>query len=171
MNTKLRLIVSIIAVASLRSTALAVDNRFDGIWVGTESVKMRDFHGSLPSEPYDHKTEPYEHKTPAKIVIAQGGTLLGVLEGYCPGRYNDVKRAGNTIVFHASNRTGELSLSADGQTLIEKGRVPGSILIGAGARQGALSGHQRSFQSSREVDIPGLAKSTAEVTGTFHRQK
>jgi len=164
MNTKLTLIVSITSVALLCSTALAVDNRFDGIWVGTESVMWRDFHGSTQSE-------PYAHKTPAKIVIAQGGTLLGVLEGYGPGRYNDVKRVGNTIVFHAGNRTGELSLSADGQTLIEKGRVPGELFIGAGAREGALSGHQRSFQSSREVDIPGLAKSTAEVTGTLHRQK
>ena len=164
MSTKLTLIVSITSVALLCSTALAVDNRFDGIWVGTESVMWRDFHGSTHSE-------PYERKVPAKIVIAQGGTLLGVLEGYGPGRYNDVKRVGNTIVFHAGNRTGELSLSADGQTLIEKGRVPGELFIGVGAREGALSGHQRSFQSSREVDIPGLAKSTAEVTGTLHRQK
>src|SRR5213079_269641 len=143
MNTKLPLIVSTAAVALLHSSALAADNRFDGIWVGTETVIEQEFHGTL-------KGEKSPHTTSAKIVIAQGGTLLGVLEGYCPGRYNDVKRVGNTIVFHAGNRTGELSLSADGQTLLEKGRVPGEIMIGAGARQGALSGHQRSFQSSRE---------------------
>jgi hypothetical protein len=164
MNTKLTLIVSITSVALLCSTALAVDNPFDGVWVGTESVMWQDSRDGTHSE-------SYEHKTPAKIVIAQGGTLLGVLEGYCTGRYNDVKRVGNTIVFHAGNRTGELSLSADGQTLLEKGRVPGELVFGVGARQGALSGHQRSIQSAWQVDIPALAKSTQKVTGTFHRQK
>ena len=94
--------------------------------------------------------------------------MLGVLEGYGSGRYNDVKRVGNTIIFHAGNRTGQLSLSPDGQTLVEKGSVPGSIIIGAGSREGALSGHRTRFQSH---DIPALAKSNAEVTGTFHRAK
>ena len=161
MNMKLPLIVSIAAVALLRSTALAADNRFDGTWVGTESVMGQEFHGAQHSE-------KYAHNTPAKIVIAQGGTLLGVIEGYGPGRYNDVKRVGNAIVFHAGNRTGQLSLSPDGQTLVEKGRVPGSIIIGASSRQGATSGRERTFQSH---DIPQLSKSTAEITGTFHRQK
>ena len=161
MNTKLPLIASIAAVALLHSSALAADNRFDGIWVGTETVIEQEFHGTL-------KGEKSPHTTSAKIVIAQGGTLLGVLEGYGPGRYNDVKRVGNTIVFQAGNRTGQLSLSSDGQTLVEKGSVPGSIILGADSRQGALSGHQRNFQSH---DIPQLSKSTAEVTGIFHRQK
>ena len=161
MNTKLPLIVSMTVVALLRSTALAADNRFDGVWVGTESVMAEDFHG------FQH-SEPFEKKASAKIIIAQGGTLLGVVEGYGTGRYSDVKRVGNTIVFQAGRRAGQLTLSADGQTLTEKGRVPGSIIIGAGQREGALSGHEKSFQSH---DIPGLAKSTAEVTGTFHRQK
>ncbi|HYR22140.1 MAG TPA: hypothetical protein VEP30_04325 [Chthoniobacterales bacterium] len=141
--------------------AAAPDNRFDGIWVGTETVMGQEFHGTL-------KGDKSPRSTSAKIVIAQGGSLLGVLEGYGTGRYNDVKRVGNTIVFHAGNRTGQLSLSPDGQTLVEKGSVPGFIIIGADSREGALSGHQTRFQSH---DIPALAKSNAEVTGTFHRAK
>lgn len=161
MNIKLFLIPAIGVAAFVRPDAHAADNRFDGVWVGTEAVMRQDFHG------FQH-SDPYAHKTSAKIVIAQGGTLLGVLEGYGPGRYNDVKRVGDTIVFHAGVRTSQLSLSPDGQTLVEKGRVPASIVIGVGQREGALSGHEKSFQSH---DIPGLAKSTAEVTGTFHRGK
>jgi hypothetical protein len=161
MNTKLPLIASVATLGFVCSTVLAADSRFDGVWIGTESVMAQDFHG------FQH-SEPFEKKTAAKIVVAQGGTLLGVVEGYGTGRYNDVKHVGNTIVFQAGTRAGQLTLSADGQTLTEKGRVSGSIIIGAGQRQGALSGHEKSFQSH---DIPGLAKSTAEVTGIFHRQK
>jgi hypothetical protein len=158
MNTKLLLLGAIAAMALLRSTALAADNRLDGVWVGTESVMRTDYHGSQHSD-------PYEHKTAAKIVIAQGGTLVGVLEGYGPGRYSDVKRVGNTIVFHAGPRTGQLTLSPDGQTLVEKGVVPGSVIMGVSQRQGALSGHERNFG---QYDLP---KSTAQVTGTFHRER
>jgi hypothetical protein len=161
MNMKLLLIGSITAGGSLCINALGADNRFDGIWVGTESVMRQDMHG------FQH-SDPYEKKVSAKIVIAQNGTLLGVLEGYGPGRYNDVKHVGNTIVFHAGNRTGQLSLSADGQTMVEKGTIPGAIIMGASQREGALSGHERNFNS---VDLPGMNKSTATVTGTFHRQK
>ena len=160
MNTKLPLTVSISAVALL-STALAADNRFDGIWVGTETVMMQEFHGTLRGEKSTRNTR-------AKIVIAQGGTLLGVLEGYGPGRYNDVKRVGNTIVFRAGIRTGQLSLSSDGQTLVEKGTVPGAIFLGVGARHGALSGHEH---NSQELAVPESSKSAAAVTGTFHREK
>jgi hypothetical protein len=117
MNTKSPWLVSIAVVALLGSTALAADNRFDGTWVGTETVMTQEMHG------FQH-SEKFAHNTPAKIVIAQGGALLGVLEGDGPGRYNDVQRVGNTIVFHAGNRTGQLSLSPDGQTLVEKGRAP-----------------------------------------------
>ena len=158
MNTKLLLLVAIAAVALSRSTARAADNRFDGVWVGTESVMRQEFHG------FQH-SDPYEHKTAAKIVIAQGGTLIGVLEGYGTGRYSDVKRIGDTIVFHAGVRTGQLSLSRDGQTLVEKGVVPGSITMGVGQRQGALSGHEKNVKA---WDLP---RYTAQVIGTFHRQR
>jgi len=161
MNTKLPLIVSIAAVALVRSTALATDNRFDGTWVGTEAVMGQEVHGFL-------RSKEFAHNTPAKIVIAQGGTLLGVIEGYGPGRYNDVRRVGNVIVFRAGNRTGQLSLSPDGQTLVEKGRVPSFFIVGYAGHQGALTGHQRVIQSD---EILPSRKSTTEVTGSFHRQK
>jgi len=152
MNTKLPLILSNAALALLRSTAPAADNRFDGVWVGTERVTLQAYNGFHTSE--------FEKKKPAKIVIAQGGTLLGVLEGYGLGRYSDVKRIGNTIVFHAGPRTGQLSLSADGQTMMESGQVLEQV-EGFG-REGALPGNQHHGL--------GLWTTTA-VTGTFHRQK
>lgn len=154
MNTKFVLIASIAAVALLRSTALAADNRFDGIWVGTEGMMGYEFHGQL-------KSKPYARNIPAKIVIAEGGTLLGILEGYGPGRYNDVRPVGNSIVFRAGNRIGQLTLSADGQTLSEKGVAPGVLIMNYGQREGALTGHARTTP----------VKGTAEVTGTFRRGK
>ena len=131
--------------------AAAADNRFDGVWVGTESAIGQEFRGGsrLPSAV----------KKPAKIVIAQGGALLGVVEGYGPGRYTDIRRDGDTIVFRAGNRTGRVSLSPDGQTLMEKGVIPGFLMMNIYQREGALSGHTQT--------IP--LKGTAEVTGTFHR--
>src|SRR5439155_21896653 len=98
MNTKLPLIVSIAAVALLHSSALAADNRFDGIWVGTETVIEQEFHGTL-------KVEKSPHTTSAKIVIAQGGTLLVVIEGYGPGRYKEGQRFGKMIAYRADIRT------------------------------------------------------------------
>lgn len=161
MNKMLILFAAVAAIVLPSSTLLAADNRFDGIWVGTESVMIQDFSG------FQH-SDKYPHNTPAKIVIAQGGTLLGVLEGYGTGRYNDVKRVGDTIVFRAGVRTGQLSLSPDGRTLYEKGRVPNFFILGASQRQGALSGHQTVVQS--DTVLPSR-KETGEMTGTFHREK
>jgi hypothetical protein len=160
MNMKLPLIVSIAAFALLRSTALSADTRFDGIWVGTENVNGQEFRGGSRVSAAVEKS--------AKIAIAQGGTLLAIVEGYGPGRYMDIQHTKNTIIFRAGQRVGQLSLSADGQTLFEKGVIPGFILMNIYQREGALSGHQRTLQSH---DIPGLEKSTAGVTGTFHRQR
>ncbi|HEX4638269.1 MAG TPA: hypothetical protein VH170_02160 [Chthoniobacterales bacterium] len=97
--------VSLAAAASVLCativSAVAADNRFDGIWVGTETVMGQEMHGTL-------KSDPIAQSRPAKIVIAQGGALLGVLEGYGTGRYSDVKRVGETIVFHAASGPGNL---------------------------------------------------------------
>ena len=137
------------------------DQRLDGLWVGTETVMGQEMHGML-------KSEPIAQSRPAKIAIAQGGTLFGVLEGYGTGRYNDVKRVGNTIVFHAGQRTGQLSLSADGNTLTEKGNAPvAAILSNYGSRQGAQSG-----EGPKPLTFGGKPLMTiAPVTGVFHRQK
>lgn len=137
------------------------DQRLDGIWVGTETVMSQEMHGML-------KSEPIAQSRPSKIVIAQGGTLLGVLEGYGTGRYNDVKRVGNTIIFHAGQRTGQLTLSADGNTLAEKGAAPvPAILANYGSREGAVSGggpKALTFENKPLMTV-------TPVTGVFHRQK
>jgi len=137
------------------------DQRLDGIWIGTETIMRQEVHGML-------KSEPIAQNRPAKIAIAQGGTLLGVLEGYGTGRYNDVKRVGNTIVFHAGQRTGQLTLSADGNTLTEKGIAPVAAILGNyGSREGAISG-----EKPQPLTIDGKPlMSNAPVTGVFHRQK
>jgi hypothetical protein len=144
------LVVTLVCILS----AIAADNRFDGIWVGTESVMAEETHGLL-------KSEAYAQKQPARIAIAQGGTLVGVIEGRGVGRYNNVEHAGNALVFRSSNRVGQLTLSADGQTMTEKGVAPAMKITNYGSREGALNGHS-------PVRAAG---GWTEVTGTFHRQK
>lgn len=151
MNMRLTLITSIAAVALLRSTTSASDNRFDGIWVGTENVNGQEFRGGSRVGAIVKKS--------AKIAIAQSGTLLALVEGYGSGRYTDIQRTGNTIVFRAGQRVGQLSLSPDGQTMFEKGIIPGFIMTNIYQREGALSGH------TRTAPVNG----TGEVSGTFHR--
>ena len=141
------ILLGLIVSVAYAIPAAAVDNRFDGIWAGTETVMGQEFRGG--------SRVPSDIKKSAKIAIAQGGTLLGVLEGFGPGRYMDIRRDGDTIVFRAGNRTGQLSLSADGQTLSEKGVAPGVLIMNYGARQGALSGSTRTIPT----------KGTAEITG------
>ena len=148
------LLIGLLVASTCVFSATAADNRFDGIWVGTESVMGEESHGLL-------KSQPYAQTAPAKIVIAQGGTLLGVVEGRGLGRYDNVEHAGNTLVFRSSNRIGQLTLSADGQTLTEKGLAPAMKTSNYGSREGALNGHSPTR----------AAGGWTEVTGTFHRQK
>lgn len=148
------ILATLIAVFSCVLSAAAADNRFDGIWVGTESVTGEETHGLL-------KSEAYAQKEPAKIIIAEGGRLLGVAEGRGVGRYDDVQHSGNTLVFRSPNRVGQLTLSADGQTMTEKGLAPAMKILHYGQREGALSGH-----APRR-----MAGGWTEVTGTFHRAK
>ena len=153
MKTK-SILIGVLVSATSGISAGAADNRFDGIWVGTESVMGHEFRGQ-------QRSESYATKTAATIAIAQGGTLLAVVEGYGTGRYSDVRHAGNTIVFHAGQRVGQLTLSSDGQTLTEKGVIPGFAIMNYGQREGAISGHTRTVAT----------KGTGEVTGIFHRKK
>ena len=150
----------LLALGGASIAGAAGDNRFDGIWVGTETVIYQEMHGML-------KSAPYTQSRPAKIVIAQGGTLLGVLEGWGTGRYSDVRHAGNGIVFHAGKRTGYLTLSADGNTLSEKGQVVDTLKMNVAGREGATSGH-----GTRALTMDGAPIETVgPVTGTFHRAK
>jgi hypothetical protein len=99
---------------------------------------------------------------PAKIAVGQGGSLLAIAAGYGPGRYTNLRWSGDTLVFEIANtRKGELHLSADGKTLIEKGFIRRTATTTLGSRQGATSG--KPFQ------ITGMTACLDEVTGTFHR--
>lgn len=144
------------------------DQGFDGIWVGTEKLTL-DKRTDCPKP---------EHETlPARIAIAQGGTLVAVVNGYGPGRYAKPQGSSGTLVFEIANRRrGELRLSADGKTLVEKGYVrrtisiggyfngPGGASVGGGARQGALSGQA-------PPQMTGMTACLDQVTGAFHREK
>ena len=145
------IVVALLISAAYAIPAAAADNRFDGIWVGTETVVGQEFRGG--------SRVPSEIKKPAKIAIAQGGTLLAVVEGYGPGRYVDIRHDGDAIVFRAGQRIGQVRLSPDGRTLIEKGVIPAFIMTNIYQREGALSGHGRTTS----------IKGTGEVTGTFQR--
>jgi hypothetical protein len=142
--------------------------RLDGIWVGSERLSLAK-RTDCP---------PPEHQTlPAKIAVAQGGSLLAVVEGFAPGRYTNLHWSGDALVFELPNkRKGELRLSSDGKTLIEKGDVRrtvsvGGYFFGAGgvgvdkSRHGATSGPGSAPQ------MTGFTACVDEVTGTFHREK
>jgi hypothetical protein len=158
-RTTLSIAVLVIVCATIVS-AVAADTRLDGVWVGTETVMYTEMYGTV-------KAGTVPQSRPAKIAIAQGGTLLGVLEGYGTGRYNDVKRVGNTIVFRAGQRTGQLTLSADGNTLTEKGIAPVATLTHINSRQGAQSGG-----GATPLTFDGKPlMSNVPLTGVFHRAK
>ena len=149
-----------VALCGANISAATAESGFDGIWVGTESAMYQEMNGML-------KSEPYKQSRPAKIVIAQNGTLLGVLEGYGVGRYNHIRRAGNTIIFQEGKRIGQLTLSADGKTLTEKGQAVDTLQMNVAGREGATSGH-----GSRAITMDGKPIETVgPVTGTFHRAK
>lgn len=132
--------------------ASAGEPNFDGIWVGKETVMMVEHHGPRQSE-------PYPANTPARIAIAHGGSMLAVVDGYGAGRYEEVRRAGNTLVFRAGSRIGQLSLSADGNTLTEKGIAPRTGQLHSGQREGVATGHRPT------IELGGVM----QVTGTFQR--
>jgi hypothetical protein len=66
-----------------------------------------------------------------KIAVAQSGSLLAMVDGYGQGRYTSIHWSGDTLMFEIANkRKGELRLSPDGKTLIEKGYVRRTFSIG-----------------------------------------
>src|SRR5260370_41329667 len=164
-TSKRRLFFGVLLSAGLLPLCAAQsDQRLDGVWIGTEKLSFAA-RTDCP--------KPTSNETlPARIAVAQGGSLLAVIDGYGPGRYTDIHWSGDTLVFQLANkRTGELRLSPDGKTLIEKGYVRRSIAVAlgvggreAGGREGALSG----------TPLPKVTGWTAcldELTGTFHREK
>jgi hypothetical protein len=88
-----------------------------------------------------------------------------VIDGYGPGRYSDIHWSGDALVFQfGKKRTGELRLSPDEKTLIEKGFVRRKGTIVSGQREGALSG-------KRPQGLTLFSDCMDELTGTFHRER
>ena len=150
-------------------SASASDQRLDGIWVGTEKLSVAK-RTDCP--------KPGRETLPAKIAVAQGGSLLAIVDGFAPGRYTNLHWAGDTLVFELPNRRrGELRLSSDGKTLIEKGTVnrslsmPGIYWSPLGGvhmdqgRHGALSG-----QAAPQATV-FLTNCMDDLTGTFRRER
>src|SRR5207248_5207386 len=137
-------------VGLLPLCALGSDQRLDGIWVGTEKLSLAK-RTDCPKP--DHET------LPAKIAVAQGGSILAVIDRYGPRRYTNIRWSGDTLMFELPNkRRGELHLSADGKTLIEKGSVRRTATITSGQRTGALSG--------QAPQATGLTPCMDELSGT-----
>ena len=90
------------------------DARFDGIWVGIETITPES-----KIRPDEQKNIPKPHR--CMIAIAQGGTQLGIVDGICPGRYPRVRRAGNTLSVSYGACKLQVTISSDGKSLIEEG--------------------------------------------------
>ena len=121
------------------------NTRLDGIWIGTEIVTPQQVSWD-PKAP-----KPKPQSTQISIAIAQGGTLVGIIGGICPGRFEHVWWTGNTLNFDAHNCKRNVSLSPDGKTLIEHGS--GSQVTGHWGRSDAPAGY-----------------GNFEIFGRFHRQ-
>ena len=135
-------VIAVAVSAFLFSNAEAQpDTRFDGIWVGTETV-------TLQQSKWDRKAS---RSTNITIAIAQGGTLVGIIGGWCPGRFSHVRRNGDSINFEAGHCKLSVSLSPDGKTLIEKGS-------------------DSEVTSRWEVTNSAASYQNFQISGTFHRQ-
>ncbi len=151
-----RLFVGVLLTTSLLPVFAAYsDQRLDGIWVGTEKLTLST-RADCP--------KPSHETLPAKIAVAQGGSLLAVIDGYGQGRYTNIHWSGDTLIFEIANkRRGELRLSPDGKTLTEKGSVRRTATITSGQRSGAHSG--------QPPQVTGFTACMDELSGTFHREK
>ena len=166
-----KLILPIVALA-LSVSAVRAGQQLDGIWIGTEKL--------TPSSQTNCPKQNSQQSMPAKIIVAQGGSLLAVANGYGPGRYVNLHWSGNTLVFEVANmRKGELRLSSDGKTLSEKGYLrrtidfgmrtggTGNVLMDNSGPVGAVNGLHGSQATHVAVPTPCVD----ELTGNFHREK
>src|ERR1700731_4691342 len=155
--SKKKLFFGMLVIANLLPLCAAqADQRLDGTWIGTEKLSLVSARTDCP--------KPSHETLPAKIAVAQGGSLLAVVDGYGPGRYTNIHWSGDTLVFEIANkRRGELRISPDGKTLIEKGFVRRTATITSGQRSGAHSG--------QPPQVSGFTACMDEVSGTFHREK
>src|SRR2546421_1043588 len=112
----MRITAAVVTISAISICAIGAqpNNRFDGIWVGMETAIPPPKMSSG-----DEKFVPMPKKM--KIIIAQGGTLLAIIGGNCPGRYDNVQRTGNALSFGVKDCKLAVRLSQDGKTLTEEG--------------------------------------------------
>ncbi len=114
MKIKINLVHVCLALAFAVVAAAQSDTRFDGTWVGIETLTP-----SSKVNPTLQKSFPSRGR--AIIVIAENAKLLGVVQGRCPGRYDKVRRDGDVLKCSAGDCAFALTLSRDGKTLVETG--------------------------------------------------
>lgn len=114
-------IVSALLIAVVGPLAVAaedsgpIDPRFDGRWVGIETVTFRNAIETLAGPAPQIKTT---------LLIADSGKSVGVISEFASGRYLiSPKSKGRTIMFDSAFRKAKLTLSADGNTIKEDGNV------------------------------------------------
>jgi hypothetical protein len=109
-----------IVVLSACAAQAQSGSSFDGIWVGKETTTR------LKSS-WDPKDKGPATSRPTQIVIAHNGTQVGIIGGFCEGRFQHVRRTGNSLNFAAADCKFRVTLSPDGKTLIENGKVSRTI--------------------------------------------
>ena len=126
------------------------DSRFDGIWVGVETCTP-----TSAIKPDEQKGIPRPHDT--TIAIAKNATMVGIIGGVCPGRYEHVRHTGNTLTFGVADCSVTVTVSPDGKTLTEHGSCHYATMYAV--RMGVGSGYW-------PVTWVPLT-----ISGTLHRSK
>lgn len=117
---KIATAVAIIGLSVICIAQAQTDSRFDGIWVGNETLTP-----ASKVSPDVQKRISGPHAI--TIAIAKGGTLLGIIGGVWTARYEHIRRSGNTLTFSGLTFGGgtdchlAVTLSPDGKTLTEQG--------------------------------------------------
>jgi hypothetical protein len=118
-SLKSKLLAAILLLLPIVNPTVAtggeLDPRFDGKWVGVETMMYNDGHFTLAGKAPQMNT---------MVAIANSGQLFGIVEGFAPGRYliSD-KSQGNRIIVESSQRSCKFVLSADGNTVKEDGNI------------------------------------------------
>jgi hypothetical protein len=109
-----------IVVLSAYAAQAQSGSRFDGIWVGRETTTRLIVS-------WDPKDKGPSTGRTTQILIAHNGTQVGIIGGFCEGRFQHVRRTGKTLNFAAADCKFSVTLSPDGKTLIENGKVSRTI--------------------------------------------
>jgi hypothetical protein len=123
LKTQLHAILLLATLFVSAAPAGEVDPRFDGKWIGVETLKYRVLR------------YVYYIQSTTVIGIADSGKMFGVLSGFAPGRYEiSPKSSGRTLIFQVPNTKEDtlvyqgrqhctLTLSSDGNTVKEYGNA------------------------------------------------